>query len=106
METGCCVAEALDGNCLVTGMMLIPQLLTTRSAPDRGGESRLVSMIRVYQRQISARRDPVCRFTPSCSNYAVQAINAHGPVRGAMMAAGRLARCRPGGLRGADPVPA
>jgi uncharacterized protein len=108
-ETGCCVAEALDGNCLIAGLMLLPRMLatTTRSGPDRrSGESRLVAVIRLYQREISAHRDPVCRYSPSCSNYAVEAINTHGAVRGMALAAGRLLRCRPGGAWGADPVPA
>jgi uncharacterized protein len=106
LETGCCVAEALDGNCLIAGLMLLPQMFTTttRSKPDRGA-SRAVAMIRLYQREISAHRDPVCRFSPSCSNYAVEAINTHGTLRGSAMAARRLIRCRPGGKRGADPVP-
>jgi uncharacterized protein len=107
LETGCCIAEALDGSCLMAGMMLLPQMLTMsgRSDRERGG-SRLVAMIRLYQREISAHRAPVCRYSPSCSNYAIEAIDRHGPVRGTIMAARRLIRCRPGAARGADPVPA
>jgi putative membrane protein insertion efficiency factor len=67
----------------------------------------MIDLIRLYQRQISANRaEPVCRYSPSCSNYAIDAINTHGPVRGITLAARRLLRCRPGGMRGADPVPA
>jgi len=107
LETGCCVAEALDGSCLIAGFMLLPQMFTaaTRSKPDRGS-SWMVALIRVYQREISAHRDPVCRFSPSCSNYAVEAINTHGALRGTAMAVRRLIRCRPGADRGIDPVPA
>jgi uncharacterized protein len=65
----------------------------------------LVSAIRAYQRRISSRRPPVCRFTPSCSEYTAQALLTHGTWRGLRLGAGRLLRCRPGGARGADPVP-
>src|SRR4051812_44286004 len=103
LETGCCVAESLDGNCLLAGLMLLPQLLSAVTAAPRGGRSRLIGAIRFYQREISAHRDPVCRFTPSCSEYAAQAIGTRGPGRGMLLAARRLLRCRPGGARGADP---
>jgi putative membrane protein insertion efficiency factor len=46
-----------------------------------------------------------CRFTPSCSDYAAQAIVAHGAMRGAWLAARRLLRCRPWGAHGFDPIP-
>jgi putative membrane protein insertion efficiency factor len=46
-----------------------------------------------------------CRFTPSCSEYAVQAIRRHGGWRGMRLAAGRILRCRPGRAGGDDPVP-
>lgn len=49
---------------------------------------------------------PACRFEPSCSRYAEQAIRTHGILRGGMMAARRLARCHPLGGHGYDPVPA
>ncbi len=107
LETGCCIAEALDGNCLMAGLMLLPRMLTMSGRADRERDgSRLVAMIRLYQREISAHRAPVCRYSPSCSNYAIEAIDRHGPVRGTIMAARRLVRCRPGAARGADPVPA
>ena len=68
--------------------------------------ARLVAGLRVYQREISARRAPVCRFTPSCSEYAVQTVERHGALRGSFLAARRLLRCRPGATRGVDLVPA
>jgi len=108
LETGCCVAEALDGNCMVAGLMTIPAMLTSMvgSSGRATGEKRSIGLIRLYQRNISAKRDHgVCRFSPSCSEYAAQAIDAHGTARGTLMAARRLLRCRPGGARGADPVP-
>ena len=112
LETGCCIAESLDGGCLVAAVLVLPQLARALSAPAVPGRQRgfrlaprLVAAIRVYQREISAARAPVCRFTPSCSEYAVQAVERHGALRGSILAAGRLFRCRPWGARGADPVP-
>jgi putative membrane protein insertion efficiency factor len=114
LETGCCLAESLDGGCLVASVLLLPQFaraLSTGGAasaikrPRPPVASRLVAAVRVYQREISAFRAPVCRFTPSCSEYAVEAVERHGALRGSLLAARRLLRCRPGGARGADPVP-
>lgn len=47
----------------------------------------------------------VCRHVPTCSEYAAEAITRHGPWRGFRLAMGRIARCRPGGTKGFDPVP-
>lgn len=109
LETGCCLAEGLDGNCLLLLVPAAPALLTALVRPGRANRvapSRLVAAIRVYQRQVSAHRPAVCRFTPSCSAYAAEALTRHGTARGTRLALGRLLRCRPGGGRGADPVPA
>lgn len=64
----------------------------------------LRGMIRAYQAW-SHRRPAHCRFEPSCSHYAYDAISAYGAARGSWLAARRLARCRPGGGLGYDPVP-
>jgi putative membrane protein insertion efficiency factor len=109
LETGCCVAESLDGNCLMLALPLLPGLFATTVAGLRShGRSGagLQAAIRFYQREISAHRPAVCRFTPSCSQYAAEAIDTHGAARGVLLAARRLVRCRPGGRRGPDPVPA
>jgi putative membrane protein insertion efficiency factor len=105
LETGCCVAEGLDGNCLMLALPLLPRLFLATAA-GRGSGGRLLGGIRFYQREISAHRPAVCRFTPSCSEYAAQAVQRRGAWRGTLLAARRLLRCRPGGARGADPVPA
>jgi uncharacterized protein len=108
LQTGCCVAESLDGNCLVLTLLAGPQLaavLVRGAVAGRTVTDRLVGAIRVYQRDVSAHRPPVCRFTPSCSAYAAEALERHGAVRGGLLALRRLVRCRPGGRRGADPVP-
>jgi hypothetical protein len=64
----------------------------------------LVRVIRLYQRLTSGRPSP-CRFYPSCSNYADEAISAHGALRGSLLALRRLGRCRPLGPHGVDFVP-
>jgi uncharacterized protein len=109
LEGGCCLGEALSDNCLVLGLLLGPTTLAALvRAPGRAAsaDGPLVGAIRTYQHRISRHRPPVCRFTPSCSNYAAEAITTHGSRRGLLLAARRLLRCRPGGPRGADPVPA
>jgi putative membrane protein insertion efficiency factor len=63
-----------------------------------------IRSITVYQRLTSGRPSP-CRFYPSCSNYALEAIEVHGALRGTGLAARRLSRCRPLGPHGVDLVP-
>lgn len=65
----------------------------------------LTTTVRAYQRVVAPWLPQVCRFTPSCSAYMIAAIEAHGPLRGVALGARRLARCRPGGGSGEDPVP-
>ncbi len=61
--------------------------------------------IRLYQRLLSPLLGPRCRFYPSCSHYALQALHQHGPLRGSALAAGRILRCHPLNPGGYDPVP-
>jgi len=69
-----------------------------------------IAALRIYRAFLSPMIiglfGPSCRFEPSCSDYAAQAIAAHGVMRGGAMAARRLARCHPLGGHGFDPVPA
>lgn len=65
----------------------------------------LVLPIRFYQTSISPLTPPSCRFTPSCSEYARQAIIKHGPFKGLYLAIWRILRCNPWGGSGYDPVP-
>jgi uncharacterized protein len=65
----------------------------------------LVGLIRVYQYLISPLLGPHCRFYPSCSHYAVAAIQQHGPLRGGYLSLCRLSRCHPWHVGGIDPVP-
>ncbi len=65
----------------------------------------LILPIRFYQKFISPLFPAVCRFTPTCSQYAVEAIRKHGPLRGVWLAVKRILRCNPWGGSGYDPVP-
>ena len=64
-----------------------------------------LGLVWVYQRFISPLTAPSCRYTPTCSVYAVQAINKYGPWRGGWLALRRIASCHPWGGHGYDPVP-
>jgi len=69
----------------------------------------LLAPILFYRRFVSPLFPPVCRFDPTCSEYAMEALRIHGPLKGLLMSAKRLARCHPitwlGGSSGVDPVP-
>ncbi|WP_407541433.1 membrane protein insertion efficiency factor YidD [Deinococcus radiomollis] len=63
-------------------------------------------MVRGYQRRLSPlKAAPTCRFTPTCSEYAAQALEGHGAVKGTLLAASRILRCHPLHPGGYDPVP-
>lgn len=65
----------------------------------------LISIIRFYQKYISSRTVSVCRYDPTCSAYALQAIERFGPMRGCWLAARRILKCNPLFPGGYDPVP-
>lgn len=65
----------------------------------------LLLPIRFYQVAITPYTPPSCRFTPTCSEYARQALIKHGPVKGLALAIWRILRCNPWGGSGYDPVP-
>jgi uncharacterized protein len=66
----------------------------------------LIGLLRAYRALISPLYGQVCRYHPSCSAYALQAVTEHGALRGAWLAIRRLARCHPWARGGYDPVPA
>lgn len=72
---------------------------------NNGCKWLLIAPIRFYQRCISPLTPPMCRYTPTCSQYAVEAIRKHGPLKGLWLAIKRIARCNPWGGSGYDPVP-
>lgn len=67
--------------------------------------SVLILPIRFYQLAISPMFPAACRFTPTCSQYAVEAIRRHGPFKGVWYALRRILQCHPWGGSGYDPVP-
>ncbi len=78
--------------------------MTSVGATGTRSSRFLVGLVRTYQVMRAGRLSP-CRFTPTCSEYAAQAIALHGARRGFLLTARRLGRCRPGGPFGPDPVP-
>lgn len=65
----------------------------------------LVAVIQLYRTMISPLRPPSCRFTPTCSQYAVDALTVYGPLRGGSLALVRLGKCGPWHAGGWDPIP-
>lgn len=65
----------------------------------------MIAMLRGYKRWISPALPPACRYTPTCSEYAMQAIEKYGAAKGGWLGFRRLMRCHPWGGKGYDPVP-
>ena len=65
----------------------------------------LLKFVRFYQVAISPMLPPRCRYTPTCSQYAVEALQKHGACKGSMLTMRRVCRCHPFGGSGYDPVP-
>jgi len=65
----------------------------------------LVKLLGLYKLVVSPLLGPACRFTPTCSEYAAEAITRHGALAGVLLSLGRLLRCHPLGGHGLDPVP-
>ena len=64
-----------------------------------------LALIWFYRNCISPLKPPTCRYTPTCSQYAVEALKKHGPFKGGWLAFRRILRCNPFGGSGYDPVP-
>jgi len=65
----------------------------------------LIALIKLYQWIISPALGPKCRFTPTCSQYSIEALKKYGPFKGGWLSLRRIARCHPWGGHGVDPVP-
>ena len=65
----------------------------------------LIAPICIYRQYVTPLTPPACRFTPTCSQYAIEALQKHGPFKGLWLALRRLLRCHPWGGSGYDPVP-
>jgi putative membrane protein insertion efficiency factor len=64
-----------------------------------------IALIRLYQLVISPWLGPKCRYTPTCSQYGIEALKKHGLLKGGWLTIKRIARCHPWGGHGYDPVP-
>jgi uncharacterized protein len=64
-----------------------------------------IGLVRGYQLVISPWLPMACRYTPTCSQYAIEALRKHGPLKGGWLAIKRIGRCHPWGGHGHDPVP-
>jgi putative membrane protein insertion efficiency factor len=103
------------GSVLVTGVVALAGVAAVGAVVDRvrgrepghpGTMARmLLAVVGFYRRFVSPALPPSCRFTPSCSAYAAEAIERHGALRGSWLAARRLLRCGPWHAGGHDPVP-
>jgi putative membrane protein insertion efficiency factor len=119
IESGCCLAEAVGCGPQLTlvGPSLVRRSARAARVARRSGDTAadsgvstwvlafVLAAIRLYQQEISPRRRPCCRYSPTCSHYAAEALRQHGLGRGSWLAARRLLRCRPGSAGGSDPVP-
>lgn len=65
----------------------------------------LIALVKFYRAAISPWTPAACRYTPTCSAYAIEALSRHGAMRGGWMAIRRIGRCHPWGGHGFDPVP-
>lgn len=65
----------------------------------------LVGLILLYKKMLSPLLPPSCRYYPTCSEYGMEAIKKHGPIKGGWLALKRILRCNPWGGHGHDPVP-
>ena len=65
----------------------------------------LISLVIIYRKFVSPMKLPCCRFTPTCSRYAIDAIEKYGVIKGGIMALWRILRCNPFSQGGFDPVP-
>jgi putative membrane protein insertion efficiency factor len=68
-------------------------------------ENILIFFVKVYQNAISPLLGANCRFTPTCSQYSIEAIREWGPFKGTWLAVKRISKCQPWGSHGWDPVP-
>jgi putative membrane protein insertion efficiency factor len=84
---------------------VMPPVIERQSAGPHGVARPLAALVRFYQAAISPMRGPSCRYAPTCSEYAMEALSVHGALRGTWLAFRRLLRCHPFHEGGYDPVP-
>lgn len=105
----CCSVGDLGGSCMIglfsVAFMMLRPMPAVAGGPQGWFASLLWRRVRAYQLYVSASRPPCCPMTPTCSRYSLDALQAHGALRGAILTVQRLRRCRPGAAT-MDPVPA
>ena len=80
--------------------------IVRRESPGVGWAAwAMIALLRAYQVTLSPLLGPCCRFQPSCSQFALEALERHGALRGSWLAMHRIGRCHPFGGVGYDPVP-
>lgn len=77
----------------------------SRSALSRALSLPLIGLVKFYRYCVSPMFPASCRFTPTCSEYALEALRRHGPLKGSWLTIKRVSRCHPWGGSGYDPVP-
>jgi uncharacterized protein len=65
----------------------------------------LIILLKIYKGAISPYLPRACRYTPTCSEYGIEALKKHGPIKGSLLTLKRVSRCHPWGGHGHDPVP-
>ena len=80
-------------------------LMTAYDYFKKGLASFLIFLIKIYQWTLSPFIGRACRYTPTCSNYGIEALKKHGPFKGSWLTLKRVLSCNPWGGRGYDPVP-
>lgn len=79
--------------------------MTLHRKAEAAAGAALAALVRAYRLLLSPVLPPSCRYAPTCSAYAVEALRRHGALRGSRLAAARILRCHPWGGFGHDPVP-
>lgn len=79
--------------------------MNARKTLRKAASMPLIALVKFYRNCISPYKMPCCRFTPTCSEYALEALRKYGPLKGSRLALRRILRCHPFGGSGYDPVP-
>ena len=97
-------ASSLSNKGPSEGVLNLPRASVVGSSPSPLTRF-FIAVIRLYQAALRPFLGPACRFEPSCSQYAEEALRLHGPLQGTRLAVWRICRCHPFSTGGLDPVP-
>jgi putative membrane protein insertion efficiency factor len=90
---------------VILSMRVRAAILGAIRQTGKGSAAGLVFLIQLYRHMVSPLRPPTCRFVPTCSQYAADALTEYGLIRGVWLTAARLAKCGPWHRGGWDPIP-